>query len=119
MTFKNKKTSVKPFDGLPKRLKNGYYVLSVSYDGYDPDMDIKIEKALKQSCSGSGYGGRRDMTFTFTNLSKLKLAIKAASKFRGLKIDAANVYWDHPEWTQSNSLYDIDYKYAYASIKYK
>jgi len=42
-----------------------YWVIEVSYAGFDPMMDAKLEK-LAGPRSGSGFGlGQRDMDWTF------------------------------------------------------
>lgn len=120
MKKKSSKTSIKPFEGLPEKLTgNAYYSLMVSYKGYDVAKDKAIEKALKQKSSGSGYGfDGRDINFTFTNLSKFKAAVKAATKLKDVNIDEVCVFWEHPHWTNSISLCDLDYELCCASIKY-
>jgi hypothetical protein len=40
--------------------------LEVVYDGYAPSLDDKIEKVVKRSLDGAGFGfGQRDMSFSF------------------------------------------------------
>ena len=54
------------------------YSVCVEYDGFSPEFDDKLRKAIGRFPSGSGFGlGRRDMDwYTNTEARAKKLAVK-------------------------------------------
>jgi hypothetical protein len=79
MTKKKKKKEVKAVK--PKREVD--IIVSVSYTGYDHDIDRKLERTVGRKLGGAGYGfGSRDVNFYF---KQEKAAKVAAAKLKRLK----------------------------------
>ena len=60
--------------------------LDVIYDGYDQKFDWEIERIVGKDCDGSGYGGERDMHFSFKTLRSVISAGKKLKKHFGSKV---------------------------------
>jgi len=90
-----------------KKIKDTHRYLTVSYAGYDTDIDAKIVKAVGSKYeSGSGCGfGCRDINFIFEKNATLRKAVdrvlklkeKLPKEYRQLEIEGSDIYEDEVE----------------------